>query len=168
MAAAGPGDGIKVKGCTYVKNKTVELKITGRQFAGTEAEDVVEFVTEGELLTDDNGITLRYPESELSGFPGSVTTLNIQDRAVNMQRRDETGTLKTEMHFREGERMDSPYETPYGTMKLEVLTDHVSTDITGQGTGSIDITYLVSLEGIAEGRNALHIEIQEVEHEREA
>ena len=151
-----------------MKDRNVELKITGRQFAGTEAEDVIEFVTEGQLHSDEDGVVLTYPESELSGFPGSVTTLKIRDNTVNMQRRDQEGNLKTEMHFQQGERMDSPYETPYGMMKLEVLTDQVTADISEEGNGSIEITYLVSLEGIAEGKNALHIEIQEAENEREA
>jgi uncharacterized beta-barrel protein YwiB (DUF1934 family) len=156
------------KGCVNVKDRNVEVKITGKQFAGTEAEDVVEFVTEGSIRADEHGVTLTYPESELSGFPGSITTLQIQADAIHMQRRDEEGKLKTEMNFKQGERMDSPYETPYGTMKLEVLTDRVDADLSDDGTGSIEVTYLVSLEGIAEGKNALHIDIQEVQNEREA
>ncbi len=151
-----------------VKDRDVELKITGKQFVGTEAEDIVEFVTEGQLHSEDGDLTLSYPESELSGFPGCVTTLHIQDHTVNMQRLGEDGKLKTEMNFRQGERMNSPYETPYGTVKMEVLTDRITTEIGENGTGSIEITYLVSLEGLAEGKNALHIDIQEVQNEREA
>jgi hypothetical protein len=42
---------------------------------------------------------------------------------------------------------------------MEVLTNDIDNRITGEGKGSIDIDYHVSLKGLTESRSRLSIEI---------
>ena len=63
------------------------------------------------------------------------------------------------MEFESGKRFTSKYETPYGIMDMEILTDRVDNNLNEQGTGNVDIDYHVSLEGAVEGRNELRIEV---------
>ena len=65
------------------------------------------------------------------------------------------------MEFESGKRFTSTYETPYGEMDMEILTDRVENNIDENGTGNVEVDYHVSLEGELEGRNELRIEVTE-------
>ena len=139
--------------------KDIMLTITGRQFAGTEAEDKMEFVTEGKLYQRGAATYLVYDESEFSGFPGCKTSLKLKGDTIRMKRLGKNTGYGMELEFREGDRFVSRYETPYGDMDMEVLTTRVENALSEEGTGSVEIEYDVSIGGMAEGRNALHIEV---------
>ena len=65
----------------------------------------------------------------------------------------------SEMVFEKGKRFQSKYQTPYGNLDMEVLTNDVVNNLSEEGYGDIDIDYHVSLGGMAEGRNCLKIEV---------
>ena len=66
--------------------KDITLKITGRQFVGDEdREDNMEFITDGKLYDRNGAFYLTYRESELSGFPGCLTTLKLTEGLFNAQ-----------------------------------------------------------------------------------
>ena len=139
--------------------KDIMLKITGRQYEGDEPQEKMEFVTEGKLFERGGATYLVYDESEFSGFPGCKTSLKLKGNHVRMKRTGndlETGTF---MEFESGKRFTSKYETPYGIMDMEILTDRVDNNLSENGTGNVDIDYHVSLEGALEGRNELRIEV---------
>ena len=60
--------------------KDIMLKITGRQMADKDDEDLMEFITEGKLYERGGSRYLIYDESEFSGFPGCKTTLKSATR----------------------------------------------------------------------------------------
>ena len=141
--------------------KDIMLKITGRQFEGDEPHDKMEFVTEGKMYERGGATYLVYDESEFSGFPGCKTSLKLNGNHVRMKRIGsdlETGTV---MEFESGKRFTSKYDTPYGIMDMEILTDRLDNNLSEDGTGNIDIDYHVSLDGAFEGRNELKIEVSE-------
>lgn len=144
--------------------KDIMLKITGRQFEGDKPQDKMEFVTEGKMYERGGATYLVYEESEFSGFPGCKTSLKLKGNHVRMKRIGndlETGTV---MEFESGKRFTSKYDTPYGIMDMEILTDRVDNNLSENGTGNIDIDYHVSLDGALEGRNELKIEVSESDH----
>lgn len=141
--------------------KDIMLKITGRQFAGEEGEDRMEFVTEGKLYEKGESTYLVYDESEFSGFPGCKTSLKLTGQTVRMKRIGQDMGLGTEMVFEKGKRFHSSYQTPYGAMEMEVLTKDVVMRLSEEGFGTINIDYHVSLNGMAEGRNLLKIEVMQ-------
>lgn len=141
--------------------KDIMLKITGRQYNGDKPLDKMEFVTEGKMYERNGATYLVYDESEFSGFPGCKTSLKLQGSRVRMKRIGEDLGDGTVMEFESGKRFRSSYETPYGEMDMEILTDRVENNIDENGNGNVDIDYHVSLEGELEGRNELRIEVSE-------
>jgi len=141
--------------------KDITLKIVGKQFSGDEAEDKLEFVTDGKLYEKGDTTYLIYDESEFSGFPGCKTSLRLRGNTIRMKRIGKDAGYGTELFFEKGKRFYSSYETPYGDIPLEVLTNDVSGNLGPDGTGEINIDYDVSLNGVAEGRNQLKIEVMQ-------
>ena len=80
---------------------------------------------------------------------GCKTTIRVDDRSVRMKRTGLAG-FGTELYFEKGKRFSSIYNTPYGPMGELDLEE---------GRGSVAVQYQVSLEGIAEGKNRITIDI---------
>ena len=139
--------------------KDIMLKIIGKQFSGDEAEEQMEFVTEGKLYEKNGATYLIYEESEFSGFPGCKTSLKLKGDTIRLKRIGDGTEYGMEIEFKEGQRFSSKYDTPYGPIGMEVLTDSVTNDLSPEGYGKIGGKYQVSLGGMAEGRNELNIEV---------
>ena len=132
--------------------KNVLVKIKSRQINNETGEDEMEFVTEAKLYKRNDAYYLLYEESEFSGMPGCKTRLRLQ-----MKRVGEGAGVGNEILFSKGQRFTGLYDTPFGPIELEVLTNDLANDITDDGKGTIDVDYDISLKGLAEGRNTLNI-----------
>ena len=141
--------------------KDIMLKITGKQFSGDISEDQMEFIKEGKLYEQGDSTYLIYDESEFSGFPGCKTTLKLTGDCIRMKRIGSEVGFGMEFIFEKGKRFNSKYHTPYGNLDMEVLTNDVVNNLTEEGFGDINIDYHVSLNGMAEGRNRLKIEVMQ-------
>ncbi|MDR1028013.1 MAG: DUF1934 domain-containing protein [Clostridiales Family XIII bacterium] len=143
--------------------KDIMLKIIGNQIAsGSEAGDEpsgMEFITEGRFYRKGDSMYLVYDESEFSGTEGCTTSLKITGDTIRMKRYGEDVGVETAINFEKGKRFNGYYETPFGSVEMEVLTNAVNNRIKESGEGSIDIDYNVSLKGLAESRSMLSIEI---------
>ena len=137
--------------------KEVMIRIKGKQVSKDTGEDEMEFVTEGKLYHRNGAIYLLYEETELSGVPGCHTRLRLRDGEIQMKRFGEGAGTGSEILFEQGKRYNGYYETPYGPIPLEVLTNHVISSIKEDGSGDIDIEYDISLKGLLESRNTLNI-----------
>ena len=139
--------------------KKIMMKIVGKQASDGDS-DQMEFVTEGELAERNGALYLIYEESEISGMPGCKTRLKIKGDYVSMKRLG-TKTLPagTEMEFAPGKVFTGPYDTPYGSFEMEVVTNSVENTLTAEGTGSVHIDYKMSLKGLVESHNTLSIEM---------
>ena len=122
-------------------------------------EDQLEFVTDGKLYEKNGSIFVIYEESEVSGMAGCKTAVKVEGETVKMRRIGKVG-FNTELCFEKGKRFSSVYETPYGPMDVEVLTNWVKNNIDKEKMrGQIDIEYDVSLSGYAEGKNRITIDV---------
>ena len=143
--------------------KDITLKIVGNQLRGLEHEadrdETVEFITEGRFMKKGNAMYLIYDESELSGMEGCTTSLKITDGKVNMRRYGADAGFETAIEFEEGKRWGGYYDTPYGPVKMEVLTNEIKNKLDGEGSGSLWIDCSISLRGMKDGRSRLHFEI---------
>lgn len=142
--------------------KDITLKITGKQIFGEneqDQEEQVEFVTEGKLYTQGDTMVLTYEESELSGMPGCTTQMTVKGDVVLMTRTGECLSDGTEILFEKGKRYSGTFDTPYGPVKMEVLTTQVENNLTQDLKGRLAIDYDISLAGLSEGRNRLELEI---------
>lgn len=140
--------------------RDITLKITGKQYDGEELRDNMEFVTDGKIYRRKGATYLIYEESELSGTPGCKTSLKFKDNQVHMRRLGTEDVKGMTMEFEQGKRYCSYYETPYGSMDMEILTNKVENDLKPDGTGKVLIDYMISIGGSGEGRNSLEIEIK--------
>lgn len=141
--------------------KDIMLKIVGRQiFNGTEEEENIEFLTEGRCGRKGEAVYLVYEESELSGMAGCTTSIKIQGERVEMRRYGDAYVSGTEIAFEKGKRFKGYYDTPYGAVEMEVLTDELENGLSQNlDQGSLRIAYQFSLKGLGEGRNYLDVEI---------
>ena len=139
--------------------KDITLKITGKQVYGGIEEDQVEFVTEGKIYSRGKTLVLSYEETELSGMPGCTTIMSVNGDVVKMSRKGEGLEQGTEILFEKGKRYTGTYDTPYGPVKMEVLTTQVENSLSKDQPGRLAIDYDISLQGISEGRSRLELEI---------
>lgn len=140
--------------------KDIMLKIIGKQMAMENEEDIMEFMTEGKFFEKNGALYLTYKESELSGLEGCTTSLKIKDGMIRMRRFGEQLPMDTVIEFEKGRRFEGYYDTPFGAVELEVLTnDIVNNLVYEQGKGTLNIDYDISLRGLTEGRSKLNIEI---------
>lgn len=140
--------------------KDIMLKIVGKQMNAEAEEDMMEFMTEGKLYKKNGAIYLMYQESELSGMEGCTTSLKIKDGTVRMRRFGENVPIDTVIEFQKGKRFEGFYDTPFGSVELEVLTNEVIDNLIYEdGKGTLNIDYHISLRGLTEGRSRLDIEI---------
>lgn len=135
--------------------KNIMLKIIGKQ-KNKDEEEVIEFVTEGKYYKKGDTTYLVYKETELIGIEGSTTTLKITDDHIKMKR---FGTSDSEIEFQKGKKFNSYYNTPYGNIAMEILTKNIQNQLKDDLTGSLDIEYDISMQGLMEGSNKLNIQI---------
>lgn len=139
--------------------KDITLKIVGKQQFEDVEEDNMEFITEGQLYERNGSIYIIYDETKVSGMEGCKTTIKLTDQSVKMRRIGKMG-FNTELYFETGKRFNSYYETPYGPMGIEVFTNYVKNNFNPDTCkGTIDVQYHISMDGIAEGRNKLTIDV---------
>lgn len=140
--------------------KEIMLKIIGKQVTSDAEEEQLEFVTEGKYYEKDDSVYLLYDESEFSGMEGCTTSLKITGETIKMKRFGENIGLDTEIEFEKGKRFKGYYDTPFGSVEMEVLTNDVVNNIVRkEGKGKLNIDYNISLRGLSEGRSILDIEI---------
>ena len=137
----------------------ITLKIKGKQKIKDVEEDQMEFVTDGRLYEKNNSIYIMYDESEVSGMKGCTTTIKMTENSIKMRRTGDLG-MNTELYFETGKRFNSVYNTPYGPMGIEVLTNYVKNDFDKEVyKGMIDVEYKISMDAVVESQNRLTIEV---------
>ena len=137
--------------------KEIMIRIIGEQTNKERGKDSMEFVTEAKLYERGEALYLIYEESEFSGVPGCKTRLKFKGNKVQMKRLGKGIVLGGEIQFEKGKRFTGIYETPYGPIEMEVLTNALNNTLTAEGSGELSIDYDISLKGLVESRNTLNI-----------
>lgn len=143
--------------------KNIMLKITGKTIFAhgpnikpeTSQEDTIEFTTAAALASRGGITRITYDETELSGVEGCKTMITINGQKLKMQRSGRDLPSGTIMEFEEGKRYHGLYETPYGNIGMEILTNSVNFE----SENKISVDYSLSLQGLVESRNKLDIEV---------
>jgi len=92
-------------------------------------------------------------------MPGCSTRLEFNGDKITMSRQGEGVGFDSEIEFTKGKRYTGYYETPFGAVEMEVLTNEIKNNLSLEGKGSVNIDYHISLKGLTEGRNQLNIEV---------
>lgn len=140
--------------------KEIMLKIVGKQIMADFEEEQLELITEGRYYEKGDSVYLVYDESEFSGMEGCTTSLKITGDKIKMKRYGQLIGVDTEIEFEKGKRFKGHYDTPFGSVEMEVLTNDIVNNIqVSEGKGSLNIDYHISLRGLTEGRSKLDIQI---------
>ena len=142
---------------TMDMEKPVILSIRAVQRPVGGEDDVMELMTQGTLGAQEDGYTLRYEESELTGLEGTTTTFRVQKDKITLHRE---GTLNSEMVFQKGLRHISLYDTPYGGLTLQVQTLTAKAELDQSG-GDLEIRYTLDVEDQRLGENFFQIHVSE-------
>lgn len=138
--------------------KDVIISIQGKQSYPQTPPEVIELVTEGKLEDrGEEGITLSYQESEVTGLEGTLTTIQVEPRRVTLLR---VGSVNSQMVFEEGRQHLSLYETPYGALEVGVRTRKMRSSLNSRG-GDVTIYYALEIEHGTAGHNMFHIQVRE-------
>ena len=143
---------------TSIENRSlpVLLSIRGEQdFDGVDP-DATELMTEGTMELSEEGLTLRYHESALTGMEGTVTTFTVEGPRVTLTR---SGSVNSQMIFEEGRQHTSLYETPFGELSVDIQTSRLRHNLTERG-GVMEIRYSIAVEHNVTGRNCFKIRIK--------
>jgi uncharacterized beta-barrel protein YwiB (DUF1934 family) len=134
----------------------VVLSIRGQQNYQDQDPEVIELVTEGNLIRLDNGWKVSYEESDLTGLAGVTTVFEVTSDTVTLTR---TGALNSQMVFQKGVLHESLYQMEFGALMIAVCATRVSYDLTERG-GTIDLTYGIDIENTAAGIIEYHLDIK--------
>ena len=137
--------------------KDVVISISSIHQVEEGEEDRIEFTTDGLYSYEDGTGYLSYMESEVTGLPGTRTSLEIRPDEVIL---DRTGGITSRMVFRRGSKNSFQYETPFGMATLGMNTQRIRHDFDPQG-GSMVIDYVLDVEHAVVERSRFCIQVRE-------
>lgn len=138
--------------------KEVIIFVRGEQYYDGVDPDDVELISEGHMtLAEDGGITLSYEETELTGMEGTTTRFSIRNDTVVLTR---SGKVSSQMIFQRGRQHSSLYETPWGTLTVDIATSSLAYRLDEHG-GILEIQYTIAVEHQVTGRNQFKIRVRE-------
>ena len=120
-------------------------------------EDRIEFTTDGKYRFSDGTGYLSYMESEVTGMPGTRTSVEIRPDEVVV---DRSGGVTSRMVFRRGEKNRFQYSTPYGMATLGMNTKRISHSFNAHG-GSMEIDYVLDVEHTVVEKSRLCLSVKE-------
>lgn len=119
--------------------------------------DKIEFVTVADFIKKNNKYYVTFTDLDEFETNNIKTTLKIEKDTVTMLR---FGEKSSQLVFKEGNKYDSHYETPYGAFSLSVMPNDVTIDINDNG-GNLSLSYDMYFNGLKTQRNDLEISLKE-------
>ena len=120
-------------------------------------DNTLDFVTDGSYTYDNNVGCVTYEESEVTGMPGTTTSVFIMPDQVVV---DRDGSLTSRMVFKEGEKTSFRYSTPYGRAVMGINTRKVSHSFNDKG-GKAEIEYVVDMQHTVFTKNRFTIQVKQ-------
>lgn len=137
--------------------KEIILFVRGEQTYDGVSPEVTELATEGLMTIEGEEVTLTYQESEITGMEGTTTRFIVRGDTVVLER---TGMIVSRMEFKQGERSSSFYETPWGTMAVDIATTKLAHRLTERG-GVMEIAFTIAVNHQVTGENRFKVRVRE-------
>lgn len=138
------------------KNVVIFVR-SAQSYDGAPPEET-ELISEGTMAIDEGGaVTLTYEETALTGLEGTTTRFTLQEDALVLTR---TGAFNSQMVFQKGIQHTSLYETPYGSLLVDVSTQRLAHRL-GERGGVLEAAYTVAVDHQVVSRNQFKIRIRE-------
>ena len=136
--------------------ENVIISIKGSQLYEGQDPDVTELVTAGTLRREQEGYTIAYQETELTGLEGTTTKLRIEGPRVTLLRQ---GSVNSQMIFEVGRKHLSMYETPYGALAVGIETRRLKNTVDEAG-GDLEIDYAIEIENLLAGKSLFQLNVK--------
>ncbi|WP_110953652.1 DUF1934 domain-containing protein [Anaerosinus massiliensis] len=133
----------------------VLVTVIGVQKDEAGEENRIELISVGKHYCKNGVHYILYEDSEISGMEGTTTLLKVADDSVSLIRK---GKIMQEQYFALDKKSLSTYTTPYGRLKLSVLTKKLDIQY-GVISGNIEIDYELSIDGKWQSDNQLQIKV---------
>lgn len=134
----------------------VIISIAVKQDFEDSEDEVIELLTQGTMEFDGTSrYVIAYEESEITGLAGTTTTFIVDPQRIMLTR---VGAVRSQMEFELGKRHQSAYDTPYGSMDVEVHTRSFQHNISPTG-GEITLEYNIEIGKNILGNNFFHIKV---------
>ncbi len=135
-----------------MSKKEAVISIKGTQVVDGQS-DATELSVVGTLKKTDKGFVIEYDDYE--SVTGGKTVIALGDGALLMTR---YGDITTEMYFKEGERSNSEYSTPYGNMTVGIYTVQLAY-AEGENAVTVLLEYNIDFNSGFAARNILEISV---------
>lgn len=134
-----------------------DVIINMRNINGVDGDaDTMDFFTDGLYSFSDGVSCISYEETDVTGMAGTRTTFIVMpDRIVV----DRDGAVTSRMEFREGEKSEFLYSTPYGKATMGLLTRKIVRDF-GKSGGHAVIDYDIDVEHTVFAKNKLILDVK--------
>ncbi len=139
------------------KQKDVVISIHSVHGYDQNDTEELDFTTDGVMSLEEDGCSLSYMESEVTGMPGTLTTFRVNPDGIVV---DREGFVTSRMQFREGMKDSVMLATPYGTARLGIDTRKIRNNLGCRG-GNLEIEYVVNMEHVVAMRNRFIIDVKE-------
>ena len=136
--------------------ENVIISIKGSQLYEGQDPDVTDLVTAGTLLREQEGYTIAYQETELTGLEGTTTKLRIEGPRVTLLRQ---GSVNSQMIFEVGRKHLSMYETPYGALAVGIETRRLKNTVDEAG-GDLEIDYAIEIDNLLAGKSLFQLNVK--------
>lgn len=137
--------------------KNVIITVRGIQITADEPAADMELVTEGKYTFDNGTGYFVYEETEITGMEGTTTRFDFAPGEAVITR---DGTVQSKMVFVEGKHNVFLYNTPWGSMTMDIDTHSIRNALAPDG-GSIDIDYTLGFDRAPLSRNRFSVKIKE-------
>ncbi len=136
------------------EGKKVNLYTKAVQTDSNGSQDKMEFYAEASYVIKNCVRYITYKETELSGMEGTTTTLRISEDTLSILR---FGAYNSKLEFKQGEERLTYYQTPYGTMEMNVKTELLSMELQQDEKSNIHLKYSLESGGQEALTNEIHI-----------
>ena len=136
--------------------ENVIISIKGSQLFEGQDPDFTELVTAGTLRREQEGYTIAYQETELTGLEGTTTKLRIEGPRVTLLRQ---GSVNSQMIFEVGRKHLSMYETPYGALAVGIETRRLKNTVDEAG-GDLEIDYAIEIDNLLAGKSLFQLNVK--------
>ena len=136
--------------------ENVIISIKGSQLYEGQDPDVTELVTAGTLRREQEGYTIAYQETELTGLEGTTTKLRIEGPRVTLLRQ---GSVNSQMIFEVGRKHLYMYETPSGALAVGIETSRLKNTVDEAG-GDLEIDYAIEIDNLLAGKSLFQLNVK--------
>ena len=120
--------------------RKVSIKLVSKQSDG-EQSDKLELETEGMFRFDKHAYEITYDETEVTGYEGDVTKLEVEGSKIVLTRSE---PAPSNLIIELGKKHHCHYGTPFGEFMVGVTARDIESNMTEKG-GTLGFSYVIDI-----------------------